>query len=108
MCCLPFYKDQKLFEICLQMQVEGCDTHGWRGRVPGWTSGAWDMLYSSGTDLCRVVGGVSERPSHAEGLKSGHLLLPFMVFVSKLFGLESEETSAFSCFIHFIHTFLQL
>lgn len=53
--------------------------------------------------------GRSARPSHAQGLKSGHpLLLPFMVLVSKLFGLESEETTAFSCFIHFIHTFLQL
>lgn len=29
-------------------------------------------------------------------------------FVPKLFGLQSEETTTFSCFIHFIHTFLQL
>lgn len=36
------------------------------------------------------------------------LPLNLMWFITKLFGLQSEETTAFSCFIHFIHTFLQL
>lgn len=29
-------------------------------------------------------------------------------FVPKLLGLQSEDTTVFLCFIHFIHTFLQL